>query len=253
MEAKDFPEVDDVIIGTVDRTIGTSVFVKLDEYGNKEGVISFSEVAPGRIRNIRDYVKPGQKIACKVLRVDVEKGHMDLSLRRVSAKEKKQVMENYQKEKEIFAVMDIIVKDKKRAGEIITKLKHKTDFIELCSNVEANAESCLSLLSESGFGKDEMQRFIDIIKEKVRVKKAVARAKFSLSSESGDGIEKIKKLLAELENKGLDISYLSSPHYMMTAEDKDYKEANRRLRTALDMLNARAKGYECKFEVEKEK
>lgn len=252
MEAKDFPELDDVVIGTVDRTIGTSVFVKLDEYG-KEGVISFSEVAPGRIRNIRDYVKPGQKIACKVLRIDKEKGHIDLSLRRVSAKEKKQVMENYKKEKEIFAVMDIIIKDKKRAGDIIVKLKHKTDFVDLCSNVEANAESCLTLLTESGFSKEEMQRFIEIIKEKVRVKKAVVKAKFSLSSESGDGIEKIKRLLAELENKGFDISYVSSPHYTITVEDKDYKEANKKIRVALDLLSAKTKDYECKFEVEKEK
>ena len=72
-------EEGEIVLCTVDKIIGTTVFVKIE--GNGEGTITTSEIAPGRIRNLRDYVSPGRKIVCKVLRVDVNK--ISLSLRRV--------------------------------------------------------------------------------------------------------------------------------------------------------------------------
>jgi translation initiation factor 2 alpha subunit (eIF-2alpha) len=68
-----------VVLCTVTKIVGTSVFVKLDDY-NKEATIITSEIAPGRIRNLRDYVVPNKKIVCKILRID-NKGQIDLSLR----------------------------------------------------------------------------------------------------------------------------------------------------------------------------
>jgi len=59
-----FPEVDDIIICTIKKILPNCVFVILDEYENKEGLIHISEISPGRIRNIRDFVKEGKKIVC---------------------------------------------------------------------------------------------------------------------------------------------------------------------------------------------
>ena len=78
-----FPEENEAVMCTVTSVQYNSVFCTLDEYG-KSGMIHISEVAPGRIRNIRDYVIEGKKVVCKVLRTDLERGHIDLSLRRVS-------------------------------------------------------------------------------------------------------------------------------------------------------------------------
>ena len=78
-------EVGDKVLCTVDRIVGTAVFVRIDN-SNIEGEIIMSEVAPGRIRNIRDYVVPKKKIVCKVLRIS-SSGNIDLSLRRVTQKE----------------------------------------------------------------------------------------------------------------------------------------------------------------------
>jgi len=83
-----FPVDDELVFCTVTKIFHSSVFVVLDEY-DKSGMINISEIAPGRIRNIRDYIEMGKKIVCKVLRVDSVKGHIDLSLRRVNEMEKK--------------------------------------------------------------------------------------------------------------------------------------------------------------------
>ena len=88
LKKEGFPEEDELVICTVTSVHHSSVFTNLDEYG-RTGLIHISEISPGRIRNIRDYVVEGKKVVCKVLRVDKEKGHIDLSLRRVKEMQKK--------------------------------------------------------------------------------------------------------------------------------------------------------------------
>ena len=78
------PEVGDIVMCTVKKVLFHSVFVELDEYHNKEGMMHISEIAPGRIRNIRDYVKEDKKIICKVLKIHTDKNHIELSLKIIS-------------------------------------------------------------------------------------------------------------------------------------------------------------------------
>jgi translation initiation factor 2 subunit 1 len=61
------PEDSELVLCTVNKVLPNSVFVTLDEYGI-DGLIHISEVSPGRIRNIRDFVKEGKKVVCKILK-----------------------------------------------------------------------------------------------------------------------------------------------------------------------------------------
>src|SRR3989344_2821655 len=94
------PEEGDLVLCTVKRILYHSVFVSIDEYSNLEGMVHISEIAPGRIRNLRDYVKEGKRIVCKVLKIDAQTGNIDLSLRRVgTGLRMKKVAEYKQEEK----------------------------------------------------------------------------------------------------------------------------------------------------------
>ncbi len=79
-----FPEENEIVLCTVKKILPHGIFVSLDEYKSQEGLIHISEISPGRVRNIRDFVKEGKRIVCKILRVNKEKNHIDLSLRRVN-------------------------------------------------------------------------------------------------------------------------------------------------------------------------
>ena len=87
LKRAEWPEVGDLVIVTVNRITDYGAYVTLDEYG-KEGLLHVSEVASSWVRNIRDFVREGQKTVLKVLRVDTEKGHVDVSLRRVTKRER---------------------------------------------------------------------------------------------------------------------------------------------------------------------
>src|SRR3989344_7448069 len=104
-------DVGDVVLCTVDRIVGTVVFVKIDSIGKElEGGIILSEIAPGRIRNLRDYVVPKKKIVCKILRISGDR--IDLSLRRVSLKEKKEILEKESQEQSYQSVFKSVLGSK---------------------------------------------------------------------------------------------------------------------------------------------
>src|SRR6266480_2960343 len=83
-----FPEVGDLVVATVKRVEDYGAYVKLDEFAGIEGLVHISEMATTWVRNIRDHAREGQKLVLKVLRVNPQRNQIDLSLRRVTGREK---------------------------------------------------------------------------------------------------------------------------------------------------------------------
>ena len=125
-------EVGDVVMCTVDRIAGTIVFVKIDK--NIEGSIVLSEIAPGRIRNLREYVVPKKRIICKIIRIN--KNRIDLSLRRVTQKEKKDFEEKHRQEKSYISILKNVLKEK--AEDIINKISEKDKLFDFFQGVKEN-------------------------------------------------------------------------------------------------------------------
>jgi len=244
-------EEGDIVIGIVDKMVGTSVFVKLDS--ETEGVMTFSEVAPGRIRNIRDYVNPGQKIVVKILRVDQEKKHFDLSLRRVNQKEKKEILENEKKETELLTLIKIVTKDEEKSKSALEKLKAQILVTQFFNDfLNKSEKEFISKIKELGLNETESKTLYSMLKDKIKEKKVTVKTELSLHCDSENGIEKIKKTLSIKKDK-LEIKYLGAPSYMISIEDKDYKEANKKLKEVLDEITKRAKTEGCFLEIKQDK
>ncbi|XP_047967922.1 eukaryotic translation initiation factor 2 subunit alpha homolog [Salvia hispanica] len=79
-----YPEVDQAVMIQVKSMADSGAYVSLLEYNNIEGMILFSELSRRRIRSISSLIKVGRIEPVMVLRVDKEKGYIDLSKRRVS-------------------------------------------------------------------------------------------------------------------------------------------------------------------------
>ncbi|MEM4230711.1 MAG: hypothetical protein QXF25_02450 [Candidatus Pacearchaeota archaeon] len=224
----------DLVLCTVEKIEKTIVFVKVEEGG--VGTIITSEVAPGRIRNIRDYVVPGKKIVCKVLKID-SSGNIFLSLRRVSAKEKKEVLEKYEKEKSFLSILKNITPEFKNiAKKIIEKEGSLYDFF-------TKAKDTPEILNNY-FTKEEIEKLIVIIKEKEK-KEVFVKSEFKLSSDLSDGLTKLKEILLPYKDN---LTYLAAGRYLIKVTASDYKKANSEMIKILEGIEKKAKNLHLKFE-----
>lgn len=226
-------EPGDIVLCTVERIERTIVFVKID--GEGEGNIIMSEIAPGRIRNIRDYVVPKKKIVCKVLRVS--KGNYELSLRRVTLKEKKEVMEQQKQEKGYASVLKSVLKEKsEQVIKEITKEEKLFDFIE---EVKENPKKL-----EKFAGKEDTKKILEILLSQ-KQKKSTIKKKINLKSNKEEGIEIIKEILRSIKDSN--IKYISAGVYSIETEAENIKKADQKMQEILKEIEKKASQKEATF------
>ena len=107
MKKREWPEIGDLVMATVQSVVDYGAYVTLDEY-SKQGLLHISEIASSWIRNIRDVVREGQKVVLKVLRVNERKNHIDLSLRRVNRRERIEKIKNWKIDRKTESILRVV-------------------------------------------------------------------------------------------------------------------------------------------------
>ena len=233
-----FPEEGDLVLCTVMSVQFHSVFVDIDEYG-KGGMIHISEVSPGRIRNIRDFVKEGKKIVCKVLRINEEKGYIDLSLRRVNESEKRRKIDEIKKEQNAEKIVEIAagkigIKTEQLYNEISEKIQKNYASLHECFEQVVKDESVLESL---GLDKKYLKVIEDTIKQRIKPVEVEIRGKLKIITFAPNGIDIIKESLKKSEDavKGrVLINYVGSGLYRFMIKAPDYKEAEKLMKNATE-------------------
>jgi len=254
---KGIPEEGELAVCTVKKILPHSVFVLIDEYDRKEGMIHISEVSPGRIRNIRDFVREGKVIVCKVLRLHRERGHIDLSLRRVSLQQRKKKEEAFKQEQKAEKLIVGMIKEfKMDIGDFYKKVGYQV--IETYGSLNDFFNEVLANGDLSGIKVDKklLDALVKGIKEKIKLPEVVIEAKLKLSSIESDGIDRIKKLLgktlafATKKKYKLRFSYVSAPNYNLKIMSDNFKSAEKILQEVMENLVnfGKADNVEAKWE-----
>ncbi|KAH9598985.1 S1 domain [Trypanosoma melophagium] len=99
------PKENDVVWVKIIQVNDTSAVVQLLEYGNHEGIIPYTEITRLRIRAIGKVIKVGKSEAAQVIRIDKDKGYIDLSKKQVTPKEAKECEARFFKGNEVRSIV----------------------------------------------------------------------------------------------------------------------------------------------------
>lgn len=223
----------EVVLCTVKNITPASVSVDIE--GNGSGSIVMSEVAAGRIRNLREYISLNKKIVCKVLKI--AKDHVELSLRRVTGKEREQVEEKFKKEKIFTSLISSICSNPKK---ILSNIKEKYEISDFFDQLKENSSIISEFLSE-----EESEKIKQTLKDKGETEKIVKKL-FILKSHSSSGLEDIKSVL---NHKEADIRYLGSSQFSITIKGKNFKEANHKIQEILQVMEHMSKDKKIQYEI----
>jgi translation initiation factor 2 subunit 1 len=242
---KGMPQEEELVLCTVTAVQYHSVFCSLDEYG-RTGMIHISEVAPGRIRNIRDFVKEGKKIVCKVLRINLEKGHIDLSLRRVNENQKRQKLNQIKQEQLADKIIEHAAKQHLKKPEEIREALSKELVPKYGGLFPAFEQVSQDLLDLSKFiDKKIAADLTTAIKQRITPKEVTIDGDLTLLSYAPNGVEVVKEALhraKDTEGKPI-IRYKGAGTYHVSVKSNDYKEAEKMLKLAIDSVLDAAKAH----------
>lgn len=232
------PQEDEFVLCTVTNIQFHSVFVTLDEYGGKTGLIHISEIAPGRIRNIRDFVQEGKKVVCKVLTVNKEKGHIDLSLRRVNETQKRQKLNEVKEEQLAEKIVEYVAKQR---GESVLQLyeavaKKLSEYPSLFSTFQAVANDEISL--DAYLDKKVAKDLTDAIKARIKPPEVILSGDLVMTSYAPNGVVLIRDALhrAEIAKDVPKMRYKGAGTYHVELKSTDYKTGEKLLKDVIDKI-----------------
>jgi translation initiation factor 2 subunit 1 len=241
MSRDEYPEKGELVLGTVKSIFRQGAFIELEEYDNKRGMLHLSEISLKWVRNIRDYVKEGQKVVLLVLRTDPSRGHIDLSLRRVSDSARKKKLQEVKQRQRASKLLEVLASElkvkpatvNKKVGKVLEK-KYGSVYtgLETISSDPGVADS---------LGLDDKWRntLVELVSKSIKSPFIEITGYVELRSYESEGVDILKNALKEISKHRpkdceITLSYISAPLYSIKVKAPDYKTAERAMKTATE-------------------
>jgi translation initiation factor 2 subunit 1 len=237
MQDREWPQEAELVVCTVENVKDFVAFVSLDEYKGRQGLIPISEIATGWIKYIRDHIREGQKIVCKVLNVDRSRGHIDLSLKDVNEHQRREKIREWKNESKAQKWLGFVAE---QTGTPIVEIedvifKKYGSFYPVFEDLVIDPEPTLKKL---GFSKKVSEILQKVAGESVKVPRVEVTGHLQLTCVESDGITVIKNALkkagADQKVAGVDVEllYLGAPLYRLKVIAPDYKKAEKAIEKA---------------------
>ncbi len=251
LEREGYPQEDELALVSVTKVNPNSVFCVLDHYGRRTGLIHISEISPGRIRNIRDYVVEGKKIVVKILKVDKEKGHIDLSLRRVTEIQKRNFNNTIKREQKAEKLLEKFTKKNKitdkQLKDLVKQVHEEYNYVyDFFTDIVEEGQKASEIIKKYG---DELEAYV---KDKIQPEEVSLKALFTLSFFSADGVAQVKDALKKEVSEECQITYSGAGNYTMVIKEKDYKLAEKQLKKHLSNIESYAQKHKGAFTCDRE-
>lgn len=226
-------------------------YVHLLEYNNIEGMILLSELSRRRIRSINKLIRVGKTEPVVVIRVDKEKGYIDLSKRRVSAEDVEKCTERYAKAKAVNSILrhvaELLHYD---SDDQLEELYQKTawHFEEKYKKQKASAydffkQSVLdpSILAECGLDEHTKEVLLNNIKRKLTSQAVKIRADVEVACYGYEGIDAVKTALKaglalSTDELPIKINLIAPPLYVMTTSTPEKQDGLKALGDAIEVI-----------------
>lgn len=242
MKYSGWPENGELVVGKIDEIEDFGVFVDLEEYEDKRGLIHISEVASGWIKNVRDHVREGQTVVCKVLDVDEGSQQIDLSLKDVNDHQHSDKIQEWKNEQKADKWMTIAF------GEDMDDETYRSianvflsEFGSLYDGFEEAAIHGVEVLDGTDLSDEEINAIVETARENVSVPYVTVTGYVDLTSPASDGVEVVQEALKAAEGNGevpeevkLSVNYVGAPEYRIRVQAPNYKLAETQLEESVD-------------------
>jgi translation initiation factor 2 subunit 1 len=228
----EWPESGDLVIASIESVMDYGAYANLDEY-NRRGFLHISEISSARIRNIRDFVRENQKMVLKVLRVDVEKGHIDLSLRRVTKRERIEKIKSWKKDRKGDALLHAVAE---KVGLPIHEVYQTAGILleekyGLYEGFEKVVKEGTEVLTKLGIPEDLAKVIAQVAEERIKIKMVKVRGVLEVRCVKPNGVKCIKdaftgaKQSQEVKDAKIEFCVIAAPKYSVEVSADNWKHA----------------------------
>jgi len=250
-EAK-YPEIESLVMVNVRTIADMGAYVSLLEYNNIEGLILLSELSRRRIRSINKLIRVGRNEVAMVLRVDKDKGYIDLSKRRVSPEGVAACEDKFNKAKAVHGVLRHLAERRKFhltelyeriAWPLYRRYGHAYDAfkIALAEETGGDAGAAEDPFTSLDVPADVIEELKLYIRRRLAPQPIKIRADVEVSCFTYDGIDAIREALfagiaVGTDNSPIKIRLIAPPIYVLSTMTLEKESGIALLQKAIDVI-----------------
>lgn len=240
-----YPEVDQLVMVEVVNIQEMGAYVKLLEYDNIEGMILLSELSRRRIRSVQKLIKEGRNEVVVVMRVDPDKGYIDLSKRRVSADEVTQCEETFEKGKAVDSILGQVAKKRDMPAEELYEMiawpLHK-QYGHTYEAFKLSISEPDAVFGPLNLDPEILADLKSIVGRRLTPKPIKVRADIEVKCFAYAGIEAVRRALQAGEALStpevpIKVRLVAPPLYVMTTTSTDKALALERMEKAVEAIS----------------
>lgn len=242
----ELPEINQLVMIRIESIDDYAVQVSLLEYNDIKGMIYPSDLSKKRVRSIKQFARLNNVEVAEVIRIDKEKGYIDLSKKSVSGENIKFMEEKYSKLK----IIHEIAKKTSRIKEISIEDVYENLIWKLYDEYDDAYEAFQLSLKDENIIEDEVLR--NLVKERFFDKDICVKTKFRLTCFGKEGIDTIKEILIKVKKeKNVNIISENIPFYILKVECDEREKAEKITKECLNMIKEESKKYDlCDFSLD---
>lgn len=240
-----YPEIEEVVMVNVRTIAEMGAYVTLLEYNNIEGMILLSELSRRRIRSVNKLIRVNRNEVVMVLRVDKEKGYIDLSKRRVSPEDIAKCESRYNKAKAVHRVLRQVAEKRgmvlkhlyQQVGwPLYKKYGHAYDAFRLCLTDQEDIFSDLPNADP-----EVVAMLTDYIKKRLAPQPIKIRADVDVTCFTYEGIDAVRDALLAGQAVGtrdmpIKTKLVAPPTYVITTQTLDKDQGIELLQRAIEVV-----------------
>ena len=227
------PEEGELVVATIKTVKQNGAYVDLDEYEGIEGFIFIGEIASGWVKNIRGFVREGQRVICKVMRTRRDGTSLELSLKSVSEERRRDRLQEWKNEQRAQQLLKVLGEKVGWSDDDVAE--QSLELIEAFGGLYAAFEEAAmqeGALENAGFEGEWLPSFIEIAVENIIPPFVEVRGTLTLSINVNDGVSIIRSALEAAESlsnedEEIDVKcfYDGAPSYRIELKAPDFKVA----------------------------
>jgi translation initiation factor 2 subunit 1 len=228
----EWPEYGDLVIATIEKVMDYGAYANLEEY-NRQGLLHISEISSGRIRKIRDYVRENQKMVLKVIRVNVEKGQINLSLRRVTKRERIEKNKSWKKNRKGEALLNEVAE---KVGLPIHEVYQKAGVIleenyGIYEGFEKVVKEGVEVLTKLDIPEDLAKVIAQVAEDRIRIKMVKVRGVLEVRCMKPNGVKCIQEAFIgagkahKAKDAKIEFCVIAAPRYSVEVSADNWKRA----------------------------
>jgi translation initiation factor 2 subunit 1 len=227
------PEEGELVVVTVKNVKQNGVYVDFDEFPGIEGFIFIGEIASGWVKNIRSFVRDGQRLICKVMRTKKDGSSLELSLKSVSEERRRDRLQEWKNEQRSNQLLKVLAEKVGWSEE--TRDEYGEELTLTYGSLYASFEEAAmneASLADAGFEGEWVKEFIEIAIENIIPPFVEIKGALNLSVNSENGVEIIREALLSAEKYSSEEDEISvmcyydgAPEYRMVLKAPDFKTA----------------------------